>query len=129
MVAPAEDNASIRVRYLDAPSNPSLVGTEDLVTADRVAGFTPTPPGPEWDEKVSVFLHHVPESEEGEGGYEATTMGGAPYGIIVATGEMETAQEALARLLAALRTFGYSGAVTVEDSTYVGGVQSYETQA
>jgi hypothetical protein len=88
--------------------------------------FSPAPPGPEWDERVTVVIHYIPESEETEGSYEAVTMGGVPLGVLVSAGEMETAQEALDRLLGALVAFGFSGIVAVEDATHTGRVQRYE---
>lgn len=117
---------SVRVRYLDAPIDPSLVGTEDLIGVEWIAGFTPAPPEPAWGERVLVVVYHVPESEESEGGYEAVTMGGTPLGVSVTAGDADAASGAVEQLIGALRVFGYSGAVTVEDATYIGGVKRYE---
>lgn len=54
------------------------------------------------------------ESEEREGGHEALTMGGVPYGISISAEDADSA---------ALRTFGYAGPVAVEDAPYIGSVQ------
>ncbi len=81
----------------------------------------------EWVEKVVVVVHHVPETEESEEGYEAVTMSGVPLGVSVSS-DSETAQEALDGLLGALKAFGYVGTVSVEDVTYMGGTQQYELE-
>lgn len=39
-----------------------------------------------WGNEVTVVVHHIPEDEDFEGGYEAVTMVGVPHGVIV-TGE------------------------------------------
>jgi hypothetical protein len=97
--------------------------------ADRmVAAFTPAPPGSEWGERVAVVVHHVPETEESEEGYEAVTMGGVPYGVFLTASDAESPSEAVDRLLGALRTFGYSGAVAVEDVTEPGRSERYEIE-
>jgi hypothetical protein len=116
--APTEDGHWIRVCYED--------GTEDLVAEHKVSAFAPARPGPEWGDRVVVVLHHVPESEESEEGYEATTLTGVPLGAIVTYSDAASARAALEGLLGTLRTFGYSGAVTVEDATEPGGNRRYE---
>lgn len=79
-----------------------------------------------WGEKVTVVLHHVPETEEYEGGYEAVTMTGVPHNVIVTGSDRDSAEEALNHLVSGLRAFGFAGRVAVEDATYIGGVQRYE---
>lgn len=54
------------------------------------------------------------------------TIGGVPLGVSITTGDADTAHEALDRLVSALWLFGYSGAVAVEDATYVRGIERYE---
>jgi hypothetical protein len=81
-----------------------------------------------WGDKVVVVLHHVPESEDFEGGYEAVTMMGVPYGVSVTGSDRDSAQGALSRLLSGLRAFGFTGRVAVEDATYIGGVERYEVE-
>lgn len=103
-------------------------GREDFVSAPETAAVTPAPPGPEWAGRVSVVLHHVPESEESEEGYEAVTMGGVPLGAIVTYSDAETAQEALDGLLGTLAAFGYRGTVAVQDVTQSGRSDSYEVE-
>lgn len=86
------------------------------------------PPGPEWEERVNVVIHHVPESEESEEGYEAVTMGGVPLRAIVTHSDADSPREALDGLLAALVAFGYSGTVVVHDATQSGHTDSYEVE-
>lgn len=128
VLAPTEDGRQILARYLESSTNPSLVGTEGFVGDRDVAAFTPAPPGPEWGDKVVVVVHHVPESEESEEGYEAVTMGGMPLGVSITASDSDTAQEALDRLLGALKVFGYIGAVTVEDATQMGEIERYQLE-
>lgn len=127
-LAPSDDGRSVRVRYLDAPGDAELAGTEDFVAAERIAAFTPAPPGPEWAGRLTVVVHHVPESEDGEAGYGAVTMGGTPLGVSVEASDADSAPEALDRLLGALRVLGFVGSVQVEDATYLGGIQRYEME-
>ena len=128
VLAPTEDSQRIKVRYVEAPREPSLVGEEALVPDYAVAAFFPSPPGPEWGDRVIVVVHHVPESDEGEEGYEAVTMGGVPIGVSIAASDCDTGQEAIDRILGALSIFGFAGKVVVEDATYVGGTQRYEIE-
>ncbi len=81
-----------------------------------------------WEEKVTVVVHRVPESEGFEGGFEATTMTGVPHNVSVTGGDPSSAEGALNHLLDGLRAFGFAGRVAVEDATYVGGVQRYEVR-
>lgn len=81
-----------------------------------------------WGERVTVVLHRVPESEDFEGGYEAVTIAGVPYGVSVTSSDPDSTEEALSRLLDALRAFGFAGRVAVEDTTYIGSVQRFEVQ-
>ncbi len=82
---------------------------------------------------MNVVIHHVPESEASEEGYEAvamggTPLGGTPLGVSVEASDADSAPEALDRLLGALRVFGFVGSAQVEDVTYLGGVQRYELE-
>lgn len=81
-----------------------------------------------WGEKVTVVLHHIPESEDFEGGFEAITMMGVPHGVSVTGSDPNSAEGALNHLLDGLRAFGFAGRVAVEDATYIGSVQRYEVQ-
>lgn len=128
VLRPTEDGRSVRARYVQLSRDPSLVGTEDMIADRMVAAFTPAPPGSEWGERVAVVVHHVPETEESEEGYEAVTMGGVPYGVFLTASDAESPSEAVDRLLGALRTFGYSGAVAVEDVTEPGRSERYEIE-
>lgn len=78
-----------------------------------------------WGEKVAMVLHHVPESEDFEGGFEAVTMAGVPHSVSVTGSDSGTAEGALNHLLDGLRAFGFADRVAVEDATYIGGVQRY----
>lgn len=81
-----------------------------------------------WNGKVTVVVHHVPETEDYEGGFEAVTMMGVPYNVIVTGSDRDSAEAALNHLLDGLRAFGFAGRVAVEDATYIGGVQRYEIE-
>lgn len=81
-----------------------------------------------WDGKVTVLVHHVPETEDYEGGFEAVTMAGVPYSVIVTGSDRDSAGAALNNLLDGLQAFGFAGLVAVEDATYIGGVQRYEIE-
>lgn len=81
-----------------------------------------------WGGKVTVVVHHVPESADYEGGFEAVTMMGVPYNVSVNGSDPDSAEGALDHLLHALRSFGFTGRFAVEDATYIGGVQRYEIQ-
>lgn len=82
-----------------------------------------------WGGEVAVVVHHVPESEDYEGGYEATTMTGVPHDVIVTGSDRDSAEAALDHLLAGLRSFGFDGRVAVEDVTRSGYVDRYEIPA
>jgi hypothetical protein len=75
-----------------------------------------------------MVVHHVSESEESEEGYKAVTMSGVPLGISIAASDSDTAQEAVDRLLGALKVFGYVGAVAVEDATHMGRIERYRLE-
>ncbi len=79
-----------------------------------------------WGVKVTVVLHHVPENEEFEGGYEAVTMTGVPENVTVTGSDRDSAVDALNHLIAGLRAFGFTGRIAVDDATYIGGIQRYE---
>lgn len=128
VLAETEDGARIRVRYLEVADDPSLVGTEDLVSEAEVEALLGVARTGTWGDTVSVILHHIPESEEYEGGYEAETMAGVPYGVKVSGGDPESKEAALGHLLDGLRAFGLIGRVTVEDATGAGGIESYEVR-
>ncbi len=83
----------------------------------------------EWSDEVMVVMHHVPESEDYEGGYEATTMKGVPHDVIVTGSDRDSVEAALGHLLDGLRAFGFTGRVAVEDFTEPGQVERYEIEA
>lgn len=126
VLSETEDGEWIRVRYLDGGDDPLFAGTEDLAHRDEVEALLGVAHKSTWSDEVTVILHHVPESEESEEGYEAVTMKGVPHGVVVTGSDSESAEGALNRLLDGLRVFGFHGRVTVEDATYVGDVQRYE---
>ena len=41
VVAPTEDGEWIRVKYMDAPESPEIIGTEDLCSTDERSYLTP----------------------------------------------------------------------------------------
>jgi hypothetical protein len=78
---------------------------------------------------VTIVLHHILESEESEGGYEAVTMKGVPHGVSITGSDPDSAEEALNQLISSLKAFGFARRAAVEDATYIGGVQRYEVEA
>ena len=40
VVSPTEDGEWIRVKYMDAPESPEIVGTEDLCSTDEIVSYT-----------------------------------------------------------------------------------------
>jgi hypothetical protein len=82
-----------------------------------------------WGGKVTVVIHHVPESEDYEGGFEAVTMMGVPHNVSVTGSDRDSAEVALNHLLDGLQAFGFAGCVAVEDATGLGRVDRYEVQS
>jgi hypothetical protein len=128
VLAETEDGAWIKVRYLEVADDPSLVRTEDLVSETEIEALLGVARTPSWGDKVTVVLHHIPESEESEGEYEAVTMRGIPYEVSITGSDPGSAEGALNHLLDGLRAFGFTGHVFVEDATNVGRVEHYEVQ-
>jgi hypothetical protein len=126
VLSPSEDGRQIRVRYVESPNDPALVGTEGLVAGREVSAFIPAPPGADWGMRLTVAIHYVPESEDSEAYYEAVTMGGTPYGVSVVAEDSDAAQAALDRLFGSLAAFGYAGTVAVEDMTGPGAPRRFE---
>lgn len=75
---------------------------------------------------MTVVLHHVPEDEGFEGGFEAITMAGVPHGVSVTGSDRDSAEEALEHLIGGLRAFGFVGPISVEDATRPGRPERYE---
>ena len=123
-----EDGAWIRVRYLAVRHDPSLTGTEDLVSEGEVESLLGVARTGRWGEKVTVVLHYIPESEESEEGYEAKTMKGVPFNVSITGSDLDSAEGALNHLLDGLRAFGFTGRVTVDDATVAGPVERYEIE-
>lgn len=82
-----------------------------------------------WNEAVTVVLHHVPEDEHYEGGYEAVTVMGVPHNVSVTGSHMDSKEMALQQLLEGLAAFGFVGRVLVEDATGLGHPERYEVEA
>jgi len=82
--------------------------------------------GKPWGGKVNIILHHIPEDRDIEGGYEAITVVGVPYGVSVVGSDPDSPVAALNQLLDGLRVFGFTGRVEVEDTTNPGSVERYE---
>lgn len=81
-----------------------------------------------WGEKVSAVLHHVPEDEDFEGGYEAETMTGVPNGVII-TGTGEGSKKAaLDHLVGGLALLGFRGTLVVDDVTEPGRNDDYRVE-
>src|SRR5215210_5953025 len=115
VLSETEDGEWIRVRYLDGGDDPLFAGTEDLAHRDEIEALLGVVQKCAWEDKVTVILHHVPESEESEAGYEAVTMKGVPHGVTITSSDPDSAGGALNRLLDGLRVFGFIGRVSVED--------------
>ncbi len=79
-----------------------------------------------WGGKVTVVVHHVPESKDYEGGFEAVTMTGVPHNVSVTGSDRDSAEAALNHLLDGLRAFGFTGRVAVENATGLGQTRRYE---
>lgn len=120
VLAETEDGEWIRVRYLDDQDDPLFAGTEDLVHRDEVEVLLGVVHKGTWDDTVTVIVYHVPESEASESGYEAVTMVGVPHGVSITSKDPDSAEGALKRLVGALRAFGFTGRVRVDDTTNSG---------
>jgi hypothetical protein len=128
VLSETEDGDWIKVQYLNDQDDPIPVGAEDItIHRDEVEVLLGVTHNKTWGDRVAVVVHHVPESEANESGYEAVTMLGVPHGISITAGDPDSAEAALERLLDGLRAFGFSGWVAVEDATtYVGDIRRYE---
>jgi hypothetical protein len=82
-----------------------------------------------WDETVTVLLHHVPDSEEFEGGYEAETMKDVPNDVRISCDDPDSMEEALDHFIGGLALLGFEGRVVVEDAAELGPKQRYEVEA
>ena len=128
VLSETQDGEWIRVRYIDSHDDPLFAGTEDLAHRDEVEALLGVAHRSSWGEKVAVVVHHVPESEEYEGGYEAVTMEGVPHGVSIAGSDPDSADGALSHLLDGLKAFGFRGRVDVDDATDADGVRRYEVE-
>jgi hypothetical protein len=126
VLAETQDGEWIRVRYLDSKDDPLFAGTDDLAHRDEVEALLGVSHGSTWGEKVMVIVHHIPESEESEEGYEAVTMKGVPYNVSITGSDSDSAEGALNHLLDGLKAFGFAGRVAVEDATEPGPIERYE---
>lgn len=75
-----------------------------------------------------VVLHHVPEDEDFEGGYEAETLTGTPNNVKMAGSDRDSKEEALNHLAGALTLLGFRGRLLVDDVTEVGRRDRYELE-
>ena len=126
VLSETEDGAWVKVRYLRVEDDHSLVGAEYLVREGEVEALLGVARRAGWGEKVAVVLHHVPESEEYEGGYEAVTMKGVPHDVSITGSDPSSAEVALGHLIDGLRAFGFTGRVAVQDVTGPGSNERYE---
>ena len=126
VLSESEDGEWIKVRYVDGEDDPLFGGTEDLAHRDEVEALLGVAHRRTWGEDVTVVLHHIPESEESKGEYEAVTMKGVPHGVSITGSDPDSAEGTLNQLMSGLKAFGFVGRVEVEDTTYIGGVQRYE---
>ena len=126
VLAETDDGEWIRVRYLGNQDDPLSAETEELTHRDEVEALLGVVHESTWGDSVTIVLHHVPESEAGEGGYEAVTMAGVPHGVSITGEDSDSAEGALRRLLDGLGAFGFTGRVTVDDATHSGRMERYE---
>ncbi len=126
VLAETEDGNSIRIEYLESGGASSPVGAEDIVTEREIEALLGVAHPRTWGEGATAILHHVPESEDSEAGFEAVTMKGVPYGVVVTGYDPDSAEGALNNLLDGLRAFGFEGRLSVEDTTRPGAVERYE---
>lgn len=124
-----DDGEWIRVRYLGNQDDPLSAEIEELAHKDEVEALLGVVHESTWGDSVTIMLHHVPESEAGEGGYEAVTMAGVPNGVSITGEDPDSAEGALRRLLDGLGAFGFTGRVTVDDATHSGRMERYEIEA
>lgn len=127
VLAETQDGDWIRVRYLDG-DDPVFAGTEDLLHKDEVEALLGVAVKSSWGEKVTVIIHYRPEDEDFGGGYEATTITGVPYNVIVTGSDEASAEGALTHLLEGLQAFGFAGRAAVEDATMPGRPEHYEVR-
>lgn len=128
VLAATEDGEWIKVRYIEVADDPSLAGTEDLVSEGEVEALLGMAVKSSWGERVTVIIHHRPEDEDFAGGYEATTITGVPCNVIVTGDDENSAEGALSHLLSGLKAFGFRGRVAVEDATGLGRPERYEVE-
>ncbi len=127
VLSETEDGEWIRIKYLSA-NDPLLAGTEDLAHEDEVDALLGVAVKGSWGEKVTVIVHYRSEDRDFGGAYEATTITGVPYSVIVTGGDEDSAEGALNHLLDGLRAFGFQGRVAVEDATGLGLPERYEVR-
>ena len=63
VLSETEDGEWIRIRYLDDQDDPLFTGTEDLAHRDEVEMLLGVAHKGSWGDRVTVVVHHVPESE------------------------------------------------------------------
>ena len=128
VLSETEDGTRIRIEYLERGEGSPSAGVEDVAREQEVEALLGVAHPHEWGEEVAVMLHQVPESEEGEGGFEAVTMKGVPHGAVVTGHGSDSAEEALTQLLNGLEAFGFAGGVIVEDATGSGRPARFEVR-
>jgi hypothetical protein len=128
ILAETEDGDRIKVEYVESADDAPPGGAEQLVDGQEVEALIGIAHTTTWGEEVTVIVHHIPESEDSEDGFEAVTMKGVPYGVSISGYDSDRAEDALDQLLDGLRTFGFAGRVIVEDATEPGPSMRYEIQ-
>lgn len=126
VVAETGDGARIEIEYLEPGGNSPPIGTRESVDGQEVEALLGVVHPNTWGGEVTVVLHHIPESEDSEAGFEAVTMKGVPYGVIITGDDPDSAENALVRLVDGLQAFGFAGRVVVEDATSPGRPERYE---
>ena len=83
VLAEIEDGARIEIEYLEPGKNSSPLGTRQSMDGQEVEVLLGVAHPSTWEDEVTVVLHRIPESEDSEASFEAVTMKGVPYGVVI----------------------------------------------
>lgn len=111
VIGESPEGSAVRVAYLGAEGPFGIrerTGAEDLLGGEEVEALLGAEPPVSWHERVSVVLHHVPESEEGPEEYRAETLSGVPNDVKIEGGG-GSARAALDHLLGGAVAHGLPG--------------------
>lgn len=122
-----QDGLWVRVKYLSAKER-SFVGAEALLGEDEIEALLGVAELPEWGKQVGVTLLLERGEEEHPDTYQVITMSGVPHGVTITAEDTRRKENALKRLVASLKSFGFEGHVLVDDVTAVGRSERYEVE-